>query len=270
MATRPQEYVRQVPADPVDDSLVHGYLAHGHRVIWLDSSRRGFSFGNSSSCAAAQLHLAGGQHNPDWYCTPGFPPGAEDQSYLLNIQREHCSQTLDAAFRESRLGDNMAGPFVVENTVPGTQVWAVDAAGNTVQNGNISIGGNLITTGVGTHTIQGTLTTTGVQVMTSTSGDNTAAEAGAHILSTLLIAPQETSGTQLSDLTRDYECYVTCTAGGTNNTLSIGSSSAASNATIFAVATMAAGTWFNFRLPAGWYIQFNGTGTLGTQLGIGC
>ena len=32
----------------------------------------------------------------------------------------------------------MAAPFLVEGATPGTQVWSVDAAGNTVQSGNLT------------------------------------------------------------------------------------------------------------------------------------
>lgn len=160
----------------------------------------------------------------------------------------------------------MATGFSVENATPGTQVWAVDASGNQVQSGNLTVAGT--TTAVG-PTALGTvtaLTTTGV--ITQNNGINSSGSV--NVLATLLIAPQQTQGTAIGDTTRDYMCYVTCTAGGTNNTLSIGSTNAASSATIFAIATCAAGTWFDFRLPAGWFIKFNGTGTFATQTGISC
>jgi hypothetical protein len=154
----------------------------------------------------------------------------------------------------------MAAPFVVEGSTPGTQVWAVDAAGNTVQSGTLTapyFGGN-----------NGTFLGTAVfsAMIDQNAGLNSSGSV--NILSTLLIAPQETSGTQIGDITRDYDCYVVCTAGGTNNTLTIGPNSTATAATIFAAATMAAGTATNWKLPAGWYIKFNGTGTFGTQTGI--
>ena len=150
----------------------------------------------------------------------------------------------------------MAAPFVVEASTPGTQVWGVDAAGNTVQSGTITAPAVAV----------GTLTSTGV--LKQNNGINSSGSV--NVLSTLLIAPQETTGTQIGDTSRDYMCYVTCTAGGTNNTLCIGSASGGTSATIFAAATMAAGTTIDFRLPAGWYIFFNGTGTFGTQFGVSC
>lgn len=161
----------------------------------------------------------------------------------------------------------MATAFSVENATPGTQVWAVDASGNQVQSGNLTVAGT--TTAVG-PTALGTvtaITTTGV--ITQNNGINSSGSV--NVLSTLLIAPQETTtGTQVGDTTRDYMCYVYCTAGGTNNTLTIGPTTAGTAATIVANATMAAGTSACFRLPAGWYIKFNGTGTFGSQFGVSC
>lgn len=154
----------------------------------------------------------------------------------------------------------MAAPFVVENVTPGTQVWSVDAAGNTVQTGTVTAGAISPTTFSGTQTFSG--------IIVQNNGINSAGSV--NVLSTLKIAPQETTGTQIGDTTRDYMCYVICTAGGTNNTLTIGSATGGTSATIFAAATMAAGTSADFRLPAGWYIFFNGTGTFGTQFGVSC
>lgn len=159
----------------------------------------------------------------------------------------------------------MAGPFNVESGVPGTQVWNVDAAGNTTQSGTLSSTTAIIST---LTTLAGTIN--GITAYGLGGGVNSSIEAGGTVLSTLLIAPQEVTGTQIGDITRDYMCYVICTAGGTNNTLTIGSASGGTSATIFAAATMAAGTSASFRLPAGWRIFFNGTGTFGTQFGVPC
>lgn len=152
----------------------------------------------------------------------------------------------------------MAAPFSIEGSVPGTQVWGVDAVGNTVQTGTVTAA-----------SITGAVQT-GITTFQLGAGNNTAAEANGTVLSTLLIAPQQTTGTQIGDTTRDYMCYVICTAGGAGNTLTIGSTSAQGAGTIFAAATMAPGTQCTFRLPAGWYIMFNGTGTFGTQHGVPC
>ena len=153
---------------------------------------------------------------------------------------------------------------------PGTGiVWEVDQSGNTGQSGNMAVSGT-ITAAVMNAGTQGATTYTAIQTYAAGSGDNTSAEATGTVLSTLLIAPQETTGTQIGDLTRDYMCYVICTAGGAGNTLTIGSTSAQGAGTVFAAATMAAGTQCTFRLPATWYIMFNGTGTFGTQHGIPC
>jgi hypothetical protein len=165
----------------------------------------------------------------------------------------------------------MAAPFSVEGSTPGTGVAGMDANGNIWSTGTL-IGSALSVvtynvTGTGT---QGPATYNGIQTFNAGAGLNTSAEAAGTVLSTLLIAPQQTSGTQIGDLTRDYMCYVVCTAGGAGNTLTIGSTSAQGVGTIFAAATMAAGTQCTFRLPAGWYIMFNGTGTFGTQHGVPC
>jgi hypothetical protein len=161
----------------------------------------------------------------------------------------------------------MATAFSVESSTPGVQVWNVDSSGNTSQSGNMSVSGTAnVTTSTTAVLSVGSLTATGVIIQ-----DNGINSSGSvNVLSTLLIAPQQTSGTQIGDITRDYMCYVTCTAGGANNTLTIGSVSGGTSATIFANATMATGTSYDFRLPAGWYIKFNGTGTLGSQAGISC
>jgi hypothetical protein len=150
----------------------------------------------------------------------------------------------------------MPGPFSIEN--PGVGItYTLDQLGNSTQSGTMAA-----------QAVTGTLAA--VQPFTAASGVNTSAEAAANILSTLLIGNAQTSGTQLSDVTRDYMCYVTSSGGGTNNTLTIGPNSTATAATIFAAATLGTGTSFDWRLPAGWFIRFTGTATLGIQSGIGC
>lgn len=153
----------------------------------------------------------------------------------------------------------MAAPFVVENQTPGTQVWSVDAAGNTVQSGTITAVAVSSATYVGSQTFSG--------IIIQNNGINSSGSV--NVLNTLLIAAGETAGTQIGDTTRDYDCYVVCTAGGTNNTITIGSTSAGTSATIFAAATISVGTSTNFKLPAGWWIKSTG-GTWGTQYGVSC
>lgn len=165
----------------------------------------------------------------------------------------------------------MAAPFAVESSVPGTPVWVVDGSGNTNQTGAVNcatinaVAYNI--TGTGT---QGPALYTGIQTFAAGAGNNTQLEANGTVLSTLLIKAQETTGTQIGDTTRDYMCYVCCTVGGTNNTLCIGSATGGTSATIFANATMTIGSSASFRLPAQWYIFYNGTATLGLQYGIPC
>lgn len=160
----------------------------------------------------------------------------------------------------------MAGPFSVEGSTPGTPVWGVDASGNTVQSGNMSVAGTM---SAPASTVA-TLTTTGV--IQQDSGINSSGSV--NVLSTLLIPVDigaTGTGTQIGDTTRDYMCYVSCTGGGAGNTLTIGSNSGGTSATIFANATMTAGTMLpSWRLPAGWYIKYTGTATLGIQFGVSC
>lgn len=181
----------------------------------------------------------------------------------------------------------MAGPFSVEGATPGTQVWGVDAAGNTVQSGNLTVLGTVFT-GAGSPGVFGTVTTTAATVTagvittgtvttlnTATAtvglgGFNSSIAASATILSTLLIGNKGAAGTQIPDTTRDYMCYVTSIGGGAANTLVIGSTSTPGLGTISALGTYLTGSYqtFDFLLPAGWYVFFNGTGTLGNQTGI--
>ena len=155
----------------------------------------------------------------------------------------------------------MAAPFSVESSVPGVPIWTVDASGNTSQSGTIN----------GTAAVISTITTVGVQTQ---SGVNTAA--GAVVLTSGSIGAgtnpllgTAASGTQLADLTRDYMVYIGVTAGGAAATWSIGPTSAAAN-TIFAAATCNVGTTYTFRVPAGWFVRFQGTAGITQQSAISC
>lgn len=156
----------------------------------------------------------------------------------------------------------MAGPFVVESGVPGTQVWGVDFAGNTTQSGTVTAA----VLAIGT---QGASSMSGIQTYLAASGDNTSAEALANVI-TPTFGVSAASGTQLSDVTRDYMVYLTTTAGGANNTLTIGNNSTATTATITAAATIGTGTPISFRLPAGWFVRYQGAVAIGVQTAIAC
>lgn len=166
----------------------------------------------------------------------------------------------------------MAAPFSVEGNVPGTPVWGVDAVGNTVQSGNATITGTITSSQVNAGT-QGATTYTGIQTYAAGAGDNTQAEANATVLSTLNIpfnVAQTGVGTQIPDITRDYMCYVAVTGAGGAATMTIGSATGGTTATIFALASITiASVLPSFRLPAGWYIKYGGTATL-SQIGIPC
>ena len=156
----------------------------------------------------------------------------------------------------------MAGPFVVESGVPGTQVWGVDFNGNTVQSGTI-------TAAVVNAGTQGATSYSGIQTYLAAAGDNSSAEALANII-TPTFGVSASSGTQLTDTTRDYMVYLTTTAGGANNTLTIGNNSTATTATVYASATTGTGQLWSFRLPAGWFVRPQGAVAIGVQSAIAC
>ena len=160
----------------------------------------------------------------------------------------------------------MAAPFQVEGATPGTQVWSVDAVGNTVQSGTV-------TAAVMNAGTQGATTYNGIQTYAANAGDNTNA-AAVYLNATIgaganAILGTAATGTQLSDTTRDYMVYLGVTAGGAAATLSIGAANTAV-ATLYATATCGVGTQYAFRLPAGWYIRFQGTAGITQQTAISC
>ena len=157
----------------------------------------------------------------------------------------------------------MAAPFVVEGATPGTQVWSVDASGNTVQSGNCSVSGTLIAPN---QTAQ-TLTTNNVIIQNS--GINSSGSV--NWLATLGFGVSAASGTQLSDHTRDYMVYLTSVGGSAGATLTIGTAASAAGcfATLYANATIGTGFSYSFRLPAGWYIRPQATVAF-TQTAISC
>ena len=170
----------------------------------------------------------------------------------------------------------MAAPFQVEGATPGTQVWSVDAVGNTVQSGNVHAdrdahchrtmnagdpGGHCTITG-SRRTARTRVTTRArlLMYLNATIGASAAA-----ILGTAA------TGTQLSDTTRDYMVYLTSVGGGPGATLTIGTAASAAGcfATLYANATIGTGFSYSFRLPAGWYIRPQATVAF-TQTAISC
>jgi hypothetical protein len=159
----------------------------------------------------------------------------------------------------------MAAPFSVENTTPGTQVWAVDAVGNTTQSGNMAVSGTaaIAVATIPTQSI-GSLTTTGV--ITQNSGINSSGSVNVLVGTqtglggTTVITTLGTGGTQIFDTTRDYMLYIeTTTTGGA--TILLGPTATATLATVFVGSLLTAGTSgvISFRVPAGWYTRFTGT-----------
>ena len=162
----------------------------------------------------------------------------------------------------------MAAPFQVEGATPGTQVWSVDAVGNTVQSGTVTA----VTLNAGT---QGATTYNGIQTYAANAGDNTSAAAtylnATIAASAAALLGTAATGTQLSDTTRDYMVYLTSVGGGGGATLTIGTAASAGGcfATLYANATIGTGFSYSFRLPAGWYIRPQATVAF-TQTAISC
>ena len=75
---------------------------------------------------------------------------------------------------------------------------------------------------------------------------------------------------QLSDLTRDYTIYLTCTLAGTALTVAIGPTSTPAN-TLISSETATLGQMLTIRLPASWYLKWSATtATFTQQKAIGC
>jgi hypothetical protein len=157
----------------------------------------------------------------------------------------------------------MAAPFVVEGATPGTQVWSVDASGNTVQAGTMSVTG--ATSFTGAATVGGTLTENGITVQNA--GINSSGSV--HYIATLGFGVSAATGTQLSDTTRDYMVYLTTSAGGAGATVLIGPTSACTN-TVSASGSVGTGVCISYKLPAGWYTMWTTSVAVGQQNAISC
>lgn len=85
------------------------------------------------------------------------------------------------------------------------------------------------------------------------------------------ITPTLASGTaaQLSDTTKDYQVYFTITTAGTAFSVAIGPTSTPAN-TIVTSNTPNVGESVSFRLPAGWFVKWAGTGTALNQIAVSC
>ena len=158
----------------------------------------------------------------------------------------------------------MIGGFNIDNPGVG-YVAGMDGVGNIWANGTMSVG-NAAVTGTGTSTFAGLIAANGgynSSGSVSVLGGGTIGSGNAAILGTAA------TGTQLADTTRDYNVYIGVTAGGAAATLSIGPANTAVN-TLYAAATCNVGTQYSFRLPAGWYIRFQGTAGITQQIAISC
>jgi hypothetical protein len=87
-----------------------------------------------------------------------------------------------------------------------------------------------------------------------------------------VLTPAFANGTaaQLSDTSRDYTIYLTCTAAGTALTVAIGPTSTPAN-TLISSETATLGQMLTIRQPAGWYLKWSATtATFTQQKAIGC
>ena len=148
--------------------------------------------------------------------------------------------------------------------------YQVDSAGKTSWgNGSSGVDTNLYR--ISANNLQtddnfiaaGTLTADGIA--SHNAGTNTAG-------SGTVRTPGFASGTasQLTDTTTDYMVYFQIGTAGTGFSLKIGPGNPPGN-TIYTSATPPAGLFLSFRLPAGWFVQWGGTGTtLASQKAIRC
>jgi hypothetical protein len=179
-----------------------------------------------------------------------------------------------------------AGGFNIISPGNGANVWNVDNEGNTSQLGNLTVGGNLYLGGtsvigtqnaavvfptgiiVTTEVVTSTLTAEGVIVQNG--GINTSA--GIATLSNLTLGTIFPTGwgRPLSDTTRDYTVYANVATGGANNTIAISSLISGSYSTLVLNGTCQEGSMWSFRVPAGWFVAYNGGAILGPVNAVSC
>ena len=155
---------------------------------------------------------------------------------------------------------------------PGTGVVSgMDNVGNAWLSGTLTVS-NIQQVGTANGTYAGTQTFNGI--IDANAGYNSAGSVNVLLGGTIgsggaAILGTAATGTQLSDTTRDYMVYIGVTAGGAAATLTIGPANTAVN-TLYAAATCNVGTDYAFRLPAGWYVRFQGTAGITQQIAISC
>jgi Pectate lyase superfamily protein len=135
----------------------------------------------------------------------------------------------------------------------GTMKWgpgsgAIDASVARTSAGTLTYSTNVVMSGI-TYLNAGSATAGSAPVLTPTFASGTAA--------------------QLSDTTRDYMVYFQIGTVGTGFILAIGPANTTVN-TIMTSATPGTDESISFRLPAGWWVKWSGTGTLASQKAIGC
>jgi len=107
-------------------------------------------------------------------------------------------------------------------------------------------------------------------IITSPAGGGVSTSVSATAVTTSF--PQ-TTATQLADTTRDYMVYLTMTGGGSAKTLSLsmGPSTGQENTVFDLVSTPGQSVPVTVRLPAAWYVYWDGTASLTTStIAVSC
>lgn len=136
----------------------------------------------------------------------------------------------------------------------------------------VAQGGTAATTASAALTSLGAAPAAGVAGVFSVGGKLTLSGGTSTVGSAPVLTPTFASGTaaQLSDTTRDYMCYLTCTAAGTALTVAIGPTSTPAN-TLISSETATLGQMLTIRLPAAWWLKWSAsTATFTQQKAIGC
>jgi len=136
----------------------------------------------------------------------------------------------------------------------------------------VAQGGTGAASGSAALTSLGAAPIAGVSGVFSVGGKLTLSGGTSTVGSAPVLTPTFASGTaaQLSDTTRDYVCYLTCTLAGTALTVAIGPTSTPAN-TLISSETATLGQMLTIRLPAGWFLKWSATtATFTQQKAIGC
>jgi hypothetical protein len=191
----------------------------------------------------------------------------------LGTSKEELAEIAQADFKayveekEKALAELVAAQPAVEVFAPGTGVAVPQSAVVLYgQSKDATKPAQVVidTNGTGAHT-PATSSLLEVQGQIAYSGSNSAGSAPSPG-----IAFANGTAAQMPDLTRDFMVYFQIGTAGTGFSVKIGSGNPPGR-TVYASATPPAGGLVSFRVPAGWFVQWAGTGTtLASQTCVGC